>query len=332
MKCYESWFIRFDPVRRNMARKGHGQPSPPTPLPKGEERRPDYRGGYDFAGLVETARALRKKQTPAEAIFWELVRDRRFMGLKFRRQHQLGDYITDFYCHEHRLIIELDGGIHSAKQSKDHKRDAWMAAQGFKVLRFKNEQLLDDPESVLSAIAQEVEGAAHPLPLGEGWGEGSVEGLDRLFPDRLVDSELGEIPEGWEVRPIGDVVRCVGGATPSTSNVAFWEGGKNPFVTPKDMSLLQSPVLLDSERHITDAGVDRISSKRLPPGTVLLSSRAPIGYLAIAVVPVSVNQGIIAMICDGALPNLYTQIIHQLQARCCQPGPFCCVEHACRHA
>ncbi len=126
-----------------------------------------------------------------------------------------------------------------------------------------------------------------------------------LFPDRLVDSELGEIPEGWAVKPVGEVVRCVGGATPSTSNVAFWEGGNNPFVTPKDMALLQGPVLLDSERHVTDAGVDRISSKQLPVGTVLLSSRAPIGYLAVAAVPVSVNQGIIAMICDGALPNLY---------------------------
>ncbi len=127
----------------------------------------------------------------------------------------------------------------------------------------------------------------------------------RQFPDRFRDSELGPIPEGWEVKPIGDLVKCVGGATPSTKKPEFWEGGTNPFLTPKDMASLDSRVVLDTERHITDAGVEKISSKKLPIGTVLLSSRAPIGYLAINEVPVSVNQGIIAMICDGPLPNHY---------------------------
>lgn len=126
-----------------------------------------------------------------------------------------------------------------------------------------------------------------------------------LFPDTFEDSDLGPIPNGWTLTPIGDAVRCVGGATPSTKNPELWEGGRHPFVTPKDMSSLQSPVILDSERHITEAGVQKISSKQLPVGTVILSSRAPIGYLAVAEVPVSVNQGVIAMICDGDLPNLY---------------------------
>ena len=76
-------------------------------------------------------------------------------------------------------------------------------------------------------------------------------------------------------------------------------------LTPKDMSSLTSPVILDTSRCITDAGVDKISSGRLPIGTVILSSRAPIGYIAIAEVPVSVNQGIIAMVCNRDLPNYY---------------------------
>ena len=129
--------------------------------------------------------------------------------------------------------------------------------------------------------------------------------IANLFPDTLEDSNLGPIPKGWNLKPIGDAVRCVGGATPSTKDPEFWDGGTHPFVTPKDMSSLQSPVILDSERHITDAGVEKISSKQLPVGTVILSSRAPIGYLGVATVPVSVNQGVIAMICDGDLPNLY---------------------------
>jgi type I restriction enzyme S subunit len=134
---------------------------------------------------------------------------------------------------------------------------------------------------------------------------GLPEDILRLFPARFVDSELGPIPEGWDVKPIGEMVKCVGGATPSTKNPEFWEGGTNPFLTPRDMASLDAPFVLDTERHITDAGVDRISSKKVPVGTVLLSSRAPIGYLAINKVPVSINQGIIAMVCDGEIPNYY---------------------------
>ncbi|VVM08172.1 restriction endonuclease subunit S [Methylacidimicrobium tartarophylax] len=116
-----------------------------------------------------------------------------------------------------------------------------------------------------------------------------------LFPDRLVDSEVGEIPEGWEVRPIGELADVVGGSTPKTERREYWEGGTHRWVTPKDLSALSVPVLLDTERKITDAGLTQISSGLLPKGTVLLSSRAPIGYLAIAEVPVSINQGFIAM-------------------------------------
>jgi len=139
----------------------------------------------------------------------------------------------------------------------------------------------------------------------EGRGPGLPKEVADLFPDSFEDSELGAIPKGWRVKPIGDVVQCVGGSTPSTKNPAYWVGGTNPFATPRDMSKLISPVILDTERHITDAGVEKISSKRLPVGTVLLSSRAPIGYLAVTEVPLSINQGFIAMICNGELPTQY---------------------------
>jgi len=133
-----------------------------------------------------------------------------------------------------------------------------------------------------------------------------------LFPDSFEDSELGEIPKGWSVRPIGDVVQVLGGGTPSTKEPAYWEGGIHPFCTPKDMASLTDPVLLQTERHLTDEGLVKVSSGQLPVGTVLLSSRAPIGYLAVAETPVSVNQGIIAMVCDGELPNLY--VLHWTKA------------------
>lgn len=126
-----------------------------------------------------------------------------------------------------------------------------------------------------------------------------------LFPDRLVDSELGEIPQGWRHSTIGAEVTVCGGSTPSTKDTEFWEGGQHHWATPKDLSALKFPVLLDTDRKITAAGLAKISSGLLPVGTILLSSRAPIGYLAIAEVPTAINQGFIAMKCDGVLPNVF---------------------------
>ena len=126
-----------------------------------------------------------------------------------------------------------------------------------------------------------------------------------LFPDGMVNSEMGEIPDGWEVSQIGDEVDVVGGSTPSTKELSYWHQGDHYWATPKDLSKLSSPVLLDTTRKLTDAGLLKISSRTLPVGTVLLSSRAPIGYLAIAEIPTAVNQGFIAMKCERRLPNLY---------------------------
>ena len=130
--------------------------------------------------------------------------------------------------------------------------------------------------------------------------------IQQLFPDRFVlTEEMGWVPEGCEITTIGDAVETTGGGTPSTKNPDFWEGGVHPFCTPKDMSQLTSWVLMDTERHLTDDGVNKISSGQLPKGTVLMSSRAPIGYLAISDVPVSVNQGVIALLPNTVFGPLY---------------------------
>lgn len=124
------------------------------------------------------------------------------------------------------------------------------------------------------------------------------------FPSDFQDSELGFIPQGWEVSEIGNEVRVFGGATPSTKEDSYWNG-TNAWATPKDLSGLPSKVLISTERQITDKGVAKISSGQLPVGTVLMSSRAPVGYLALATLPISINQGFIAMVCDKLLPNTY---------------------------
>ncbi len=124
----------------------------------------------------------------------------------------------------------------------------------------------------------------------------------KLFPDALDDEEK---PVGWTFSEIGKEVQVVGGGTPSTKEPSYWNGGERHWATPKDLSRLKSPVLLDTDRKITDAGVSKISSGLLPVGTVLLSSRSPIGYLAIAEVPTAVKQGFIAMICQRRLSNIF---------------------------
>lgn len=102
---------------------------------------------------------------------------------------------------------------------------------------------------------------------------------------------------------IGEVVTIVGGSTPSTKNPTFWDGGDIHWATPKDLAPLPSPILLDTNSRITELGLQEISSGLLPAGTVLLSSRAPIGYLAITQIPTAINQGFIAIKCTDEVPN-----------------------------
>jgi type I restriction enzyme S subunit len=111
--------------------------------------------------------------------------------------------------------------------------------------------------------------------------------------------------EKVEEKTIGDIVTIVGGSTPSTRNPEFWENGNINWATPKDLAPLQSPILLDTNSRITEMGLQKISSGLLPVGTVLLSSRAPIGYLAITQIPVAINQGFIAIKCTGEAPNYF---------------------------
>lgn len=136
---------------------------------------------------------------------------------------------------------------------------------------------------------------------------GLAKEVQALFPSAFEDSALGEIPQGWRIGQIGDHVQVVGGSTPSTKDAEFWDSGVIHWATPKDLSDLHDPVLIQTERKITEAGLAQISSGLLPEGTVLLSSRAPIGYIAVAEIPVAINQGFIAMKCDGGLPNHYVR-------------------------
>jgi type I restriction enzyme S subunit len=121
---------------------------------------------------------------------------------------------------------------------------------------------------------------------------GLPDDLAALFPNRFGEDGL---PSGWTRRPLGELFEVSGGNTPSTGNPAFWNG-PHQWATPKDLSSLTSPVLLQTERQLSDAGLRQCSSGLLPPRSLLLSSRAPIGYMAFAVNPTAINQGFAGII------------------------------------
>jgi len=130
--------------------------------------------------ILSHARELRKNQTDAEQLLWEVLRAKRFMDLKFRRQHTVAPYILDFYCDALKLVIELDGGQHAEQQAYDQARTAFLEGKGMTVLRFWNNQVLAETEAVLGAIyaavvqRQPLPSPPTPPPLA---GEGSIAAL-----------------------------------------------------------------------------------------------------------------------------------------------------------
>lgn len=127
-----------------------------------------------------------------------------------------------------------------------------------------------------------------------------------LFPSEFEETELGWVPKGWNISMAGEEFIVKGGSTPSTANEDFWNNGTIHWTSPKDLTGNESKVLLDTTKKITPLGLAKISSGLLPIDTVLMSSRAPIGYLAINKVPMAINQGYIAIPSAKHLSPEYT--------------------------
>ena len=167
-------FVRhlLPPVQGDLPRSGQSHPSPRGRGAGGEGKRVPIP-----AQILEYARSLRGGQTDAEQLLWGLLRSRRFAGKKFRRQHPIGRYILDFYCHECKLAVELDGGQHNDGEAKlrDDRRSEFLDEQGIRVVRFWNHDVLQQTESVLESLWQDVHAGScssspspqTPLPGGE---------------------------------------------------------------------------------------------------------------------------------------------------------------------
>ena len=153
---------------------------------------------------------------------------------------------------------------------------------------------------------RQMEGTTDPATImGHAFPTEKATTLAPLFPAKLRDDGL---PEGWHKLPVGKLAEIVGGGTPNTKTEEFWEGGKHLWATPRDLSKLSGVFISDTERQLTDAGLAKVSSGLSPIGSVLMSSRAPIGYLAIASQPVAVNQGFIVMRPTDQFPTYFAKL------------------------
>ena len=120
----------------------------------------------DKSRSIIMARDLRNKQTEAEKMLWLKVRNLQLNGVKFRRQQPIGQYIVDFVSFEKKLVIEVDGGQHNEPSTavQDNERTLWLEDEGYKVIRFWNNEILENMEGVLTSIMEEIS-HPHPNPL-----------------------------------------------------------------------------------------------------------------------------------------------------------------------
>lgn len=130
------------------------------------------------SSLTGIAKRLRRDMTDAERVLWRELRAHRFAGFKFKRQEPLGDYVVDFICHAAKLIVELDGGQHADREAADVERTRWLESQGFRVLRFWNNEVLANIEGVMQVLEKELPPLSGSLPRG---GEG-LEAVTLLSP------------------------------------------------------------------------------------------------------------------------------------------------------
>lgn len=282
----------------------------------------DYVDGFLFEGLhlliAEDGENLRTRQTPiaflADGKFWvnnhaHIVIGNEKASTRFLLYALLGTDISAY----------LSGAVMPKLTQRNLNRIEVPCPP-----RDKQEQIveilgsLDDRITLLRETNKTLEAIAQAIfkswfvdfdPVRAKMEGRQPEGMDEetaaLFPDSFEESELGLIPKGWQMKCVGDVIQTLGGATPNTKNLSFWEPEEFYWTTPKDLSGASAPVLLNTERRISATGLSKISSGLLPIGTLLLSSRAPIGYLSLTQIPVAVNQGYIAMPPGGVLSPIF---------------------------
>ena len=223
---FKSWFVDFDPVHAKAALKRHAAAQITPPLRGSRQAKgdsPQARRWGEIRRLyspqtLQKAQALRQNRTNAEGLLWHYLRNKQLAGHKFRRQQPIGPYIADFACLSEKLLIELDGGQHAERTASDARRDGFLQEKGYRVLRFWNHEVFENCfgvlESIYAALPHHPPFAHHPPGEGDwtverarAYLDGMDPGIVALFPDSFVDSELGEIPEGWRGGNLEDIAK-----------------------------------------------------------------------------------------------------------------------------
>ena len=306
---------------------------------------------------LQRAQALRQNQTNAEGLLWHYLSRKQLAGYKFRRQQPIGPYITDFACLSERLLIELDGGQHAERTASDNRRDRFLQEKGYRVLRFWNHEVFENCFGVLESIyaalphhppleggskdsslsgrgsppppqpAPDGLASATPPPGGSDWtverARAYLDGMDpsiaAMFPDRFVNSELGEVPEGWEVGALDDMLELLSGGTPKTSVAEYWDGNI-PWYTAKDAPPPSDIFVVETARKITQAGIENSAAKMLPAGTTIITARGTVGRLACLGIPMTMNQTCYGIRGVPGYPDFFTYMnikmtVNELQQR-----------------
>ena len=275
---------------------------------RGTNRWGDIKRQYTQQTL-QNAKTLRQTQTNAEDLLWHYLRDKQLDGHNFRRQQPIGPYIADFACMSQKLLIELDGGGHTERKAHDRERDEFLRQRGYRVLRFWNNEVFENCLGVLERVYEALTSPPprQPIPVGlaavtppqggsdlmDEWTleraraylDGMGKEIAALFPDSFVDSELGEIPEGWGVKALGECFDLTMGQSPpgSTYNehskgLPFFQGRSDfGFRYPENRKFCTAPT--------------RIAQ----PGDTLVSVRAPVGDINMAWERCCIGRGVAAL-------------------------------------
>jgi len=167
---------------------------------------------------VDRARALRRGQSDAERRLWERLRHRVLLGWKFRRQHEIGPFVVDFACADAGLVVELDGGQHLDQTERDARRTRWLEQEGYRVLRFWNDDVLKRTDEVLEQIVRALpDTPPHPNPLPGGergkCGEVSLSGsCGNFVPEQVVGAlpDMAPHPAAQSVLRVPPAHPCAG--------------------------------------------------------------------------------------------------------------------------
>ncbi|MEW5972259.1 MAG: ATP-dependent RNA helicase HrpA [Pseudomonadota bacterium] len=309
-------------------------PQPLSPLGRGAQARIQEAARGQLSPR-DFARSLRHNQTEAEQKLWQQLRAHRFEGAKFRRQHPLGPYVVDFVCLEKHLVIELDGGQHSEAEAYDRQRDAWLEGQGFRVLRFWNNEVMQNLEGVLEAIRLALQSPSPQPP--------SPQGQEALLPSPRGGEGRGErgIPP-WqrapfvqhnaaliaEIRALEAKTRRPDILVDEDTLCAFFEAQLPPEVVdgPTLSAALRKDKTLDARLRLTREALMRheaeaVQGGRLPDRVRLGEIEVPLRYHfepgaaddgVTAIVPLAELNRLDAQAAEWLVPGLLTEKIEAL--------------------